>query len=95
MLCYASPGDDIIARQPRLGRPACPSFHHAFQKKPVVGHLYEPPCRCVFVCGRIMKSAAHDNGPLRCTSRGSSLVTWDGRGHFTRPGIFYSGRPCL
>lgn len=50
----------------------------------------------VFVwCGRISKSAAHDNGPLRCASRGGSLVTWDGRGHFTRPGIFYSGRPCL
>lgn len=34
LLRYAThPGNDIIARQPRLASPACPSFHHAFQNK--------------------------------------------------------------
>lgn len=76
------------------GRPVPPSIMPSrtnLQPGTCINHRAGP----VFVwCGRISNSAAHDNGPLRCASRGGSLVTWDGRGHFTRPGIFYSGRPC-
>lgn len=42
-----------------------------------------------------LQAGAHSVVPCAVPRAAACLVTWDGRGHFTRPGIFYSGRPCL
>lgn len=90
---------DIIAQQARLARPACPFFHHAFQKngkqtRSGIGVTTAPACCVLFAHGpRRRRLTTMVPCARHCLL--ATPATWDGRGHFTRPGMFYSGRPCL
>lgn len=82
-LCHAGPTTSSPASLASPGRPVPSSIMPSRTNLQAGGHPVSTAVQPATVVPCAVPRAA------------ACLVTWDGRGHFTRPGIFYSGRPCL